>query len=493
MGNRLHGQALAHDDPSSFRITCRATDQRIRDASLLGVGREGTGNKVATHWDSWLLGFLQEAWHDVAVVGQRRLRILQCSRCIQQQRHKMGAAASRTPFFILTSRPVGGRLAVITTPFAVACRILHPTFSQMDLPVEDPRALHHSELLQAPVSAPQLCGLRTAVSCFAEETVSLLSSNGLLSHSLLRTPTSAGARPKEPGAPSSTARRKREFTPDDKKDNGYWDKRKKNNEAAKRSREKRRVSDLALEGRVLALLEENARLKAELLALKFRFGLIRDPTEPSGPVVPVAAEAHRPIPTPQHYPAALETARYGCPFRPEPAASSEDSGFSTPGSSSMGSPVFFEERDRAEEGIMYDGHCLVPDSSEDGADLGRVSRYEAGENVKGLPHKLRFKMAGGSEDMTGEPPGHYPPSPPVGTWRGPAAREEQRNAGPAPAGAVAFNGCCEAEASPDHLPPLQGSGYQTENSSLRNQLASLSAEVAQLKKLFSEQILIKMN
>lgn len=364
----------------------------------------------------------------------------------------------------------------------------------MELPVEDPGALHHSELLPAPVSAPQLCELRTAVSCFAEETVSLLSANGLLSHSLLRTPAGAGARPKEPGASSATARRKREFTPDEKKDDGYWDKRKKNNEAAKRSREKRRVSDLALEGRVLALLEENARLKAELLALKFRFGLIRDPAEPSGPVVPIAAEAHRPIPAPQHYQPPLETPRYACPFRPEPAASSEDSGFSTPGSSSMGSPVFFEERDRAEEGIMYDGgHCLVPDASEDGADLGRVSRYEAGESVKGLPHKLRFKMAGGSEDMAGEPLGQYPPSPPVGNWRGPTVREEQRNTGTAAVGAVAFNGCCEAEASANHLPPLQSSGYQAENSSLRNQLASLSAEVAQLKKLFSEQILIKMN
>ncbi|XP_015281401.1 PREDICTED: uncharacterized protein LOC107122782 [Gekko japonicus] len=363
----------------------------------------------------------------------------------------------------------------------------------MDLPVEDPGPPHHSDLLQPPVSGPQLCELRTAVSCFAEETVSLLSANGLLSHSLLRTQAGAGARPKEPRGPSATARRKREFTPDEKKDDGYWDKRKKNNEAAKRSREKRRGSDLALEGQVLALLEENARLKAELLALKFRFGLIRDPTEPSGPVVPVAAEAPQPIPTPQHYPAALETPRYACPFRPEPAASSEDSGFSTPGSSSMGSPVFFEERDRAEEGSMYDGHCLVPDPSEDAADLGRGSRYEAGESVKGLPHKLRFKMAGGSEDMAGEPPGHYPPSPPAGSWRGPTAREEPRNVGPAAVGAAAFGGCCEAEPSASHLPPLQSAGYQTENSSLRNQLASLSAEVAQLKKLFAEQILIKMN
>ncbi|XP_077185914.1 uncharacterized protein LOC143833692 [Paroedura picta] len=365
----------------------------------------------------------------------------------------------------------------------------------MDLPVEDPGVVPHSELPQppAPVSAPQLCELRTAVSCFAEETVSLLSANGLLSHSLLRGPAGTGARPKEPGTPSAAARRKREFTPDEKKDDGYWDKRKKNNEAAKRSREKRRVSDLALEGRVLALLEENARLKAELLALKFRFGLIRDPMESSGPVAPMASEAPQPVAAPQHYPAALETPRYGCPFRPEPAASSEDSGFSTPGSSSMGSPVFFEERDRAEEGILYDGPCLVPDPAEDGPDLGRASRYEAGESVKGLPHKLRFKMAGGSEDMAGEPLGPYPPSPPVGTWRGPAAREEQRNMGAGAMGAGAFGGGCEAEPPANPLPPLPGSGFQTENGSLRHQLASLSAEVAQLKKLFSEQILIKMN
>ncbi|XP_048343405.1 uncharacterized protein LOC125427886 [Sphaerodactylus townsendi] len=363
----------------------------------------------------------------------------------------------------------------------------------MDMPLEGSVAVPRPELLQLPVSAPQLCELRTAVSCFAEETVTLLSANGLLSQSLLRTPAAAAAQPKEPGGPSNTTRRKREFTPDERKDDGYWDKRKKNNEAAKRSREKRRVSDLALEGRVLTLLEENARLKAELLALKFRFGLIRDPVEPSGPVVPAASEPHRPVPTPQHYPPALEIPRYACPFRPEPPASSEDSGFSTPGSSSMGSPVFFEERDRPEEGIMYDGHCLVPDPSEDGADLGRVSRYDTGESVKGLPHKLRFKMAGGSEDMAGEPAGHYPPSPLVGAWRGPGAREEQRNAGAAPAGTAAFDGCCEMGASPAHLAPVQGSGYQTENSSLRNQLASLSAEVAQLKKLFSEQILIKMN
>ncbi|GCB77632.1 hypothetical protein scyTo_0021117 [Scyliorhinus torazame] len=76
------------------------------------------------------------------------------------------------------------------------------------------------------------------------------------------------------GRPSNSGRRKREFISDEKKDASYWEKRRKNNEAAKRSREKRRISDLVLENRVVALNEENVRLKSELLALKLRFGLI---------------------------------------------------------------------------------------------------------------------------------------------------------------------------------------------------------------------------
>ncbi|XP_039097455.1 nuclear factor interleukin-3-regulated protein [Hyaena hyaena] len=73
---------------------------------------------------------------------------------------------------------------------------------------------------------------------------------------------------------SAACRRKREFIPDDKKDAMYWEKRRKNNEAAKRSREKRRLNDLVLENKLIALGEENATLKAELLSLKLKFGLI---------------------------------------------------------------------------------------------------------------------------------------------------------------------------------------------------------------------------
>ncbi|KAJ0065111.1 hypothetical protein NL108_005597 [Boleophthalmus pectinirostris] len=69
------------------------------------------------------------------------------------------------------------------------------------------------------------------------------------------------------------SRRKREFIPDEQKDALYWEKRRKNNEAAKKSREKRRMNDYVLETYVLALKEENTRLKAELTAIKIHFGL----------------------------------------------------------------------------------------------------------------------------------------------------------------------------------------------------------------------------
>ncbi|XP_075759296.1 NFIL3 like protein [Pelodiscus sinensis] len=77
-----------------------------------------------------------------------------------------------------------------------------------------------------------------------------------------------------PGKAGGPSRRKREFMPDEKKDTMYWEKRRKNNEAAKRSREKRRLNDFAMESQLAALSEENALLRAELLALKLHFGLI---------------------------------------------------------------------------------------------------------------------------------------------------------------------------------------------------------------------------
>lgn len=87
-----------------------------------------------------------------------------------------------------------------------------------------------------------------------------------------------------PLAPSR--RRKREMTPDEKKDASYWVKRHKNNEAAKRSREKRRLNDFMLESQLLALSEENAQLRAEMLSLQYHVGIGRGLDHPQHPVMP---------------------------------------------------------------------------------------------------------------------------------------------------------------------------------------------------------------
>ncbi len=68
-------------------------------------------------------------------------------------------------------------------------------------------------------------------------------------------------------------RKQREFIPDNKKDESYWDRRRRNNEAAKRSREKRRFNDMILEQRVVELSKENHFLKAQLAAIKEKFGI----------------------------------------------------------------------------------------------------------------------------------------------------------------------------------------------------------------------------
>ncbi|XP_042272878.1 nuclear factor interleukin-3-regulated protein [Thunnus maccoyii] len=80
---------------------------------------------------------------------------------------------------------------------------------------------------------------------------------------------------------STVTRRRREMVPADKKDNIYWDKRRKNNEAAKRSREKRRLNDLMLESQLLALSEENTQLRAQVLSLQYHSSLSAEKSKPA--------------------------------------------------------------------------------------------------------------------------------------------------------------------------------------------------------------------
>lgn len=64
---------------------------------------------------------------------------------------------------------------------------------------------------------------------------------------------------KSPGLPTSTV---------DEKDAAYWERRKKNNEAAKRSRDARRAKEDEIAIRAAFLEQENMKLKYELVALR---------------------------------------------------------------------------------------------------------------------------------------------------------------------------------------------------------------------------------
>lgn len=366
---------------------------------------------------------------------------------------------------------------------------------------------------------------------FTDEAVSILTSSSMLARSLLGR-TSAVKR-KE--SPSSSIRRKREFIPVDKKDEGYWDKRRKNNEAAKRSREKRRVNDMVLESRVLALLEENARLRAELLALKFRFGLVKEPS--NVPILPLTTAPNHTAQTltPHYYlhrgDGGLhsssashhnnQTGLLSSRASRDAGNMSEDSGFSTPDGSSVGSPsssIFFEDRlsdhgklspQRAEE-LNYDLHHS-PAEVHHAAGLagGKLDHVEA--LMINLPHKLRFKnpCCGDSYDDARR-------SPMLST----AGREGPRDTPKGLSGGETAAGHCagpwfqqsdgeegrKGRQSPQYItsasgyglppPPTQGQTevqYKHENTHLKSKLNSLSEEVAQLKKLFTEQLMAKVN
>ncbi|XP_060576233.1 nuclear factor interleukin-3-regulated protein-like [Ruditapes philippinarum] len=76
--------------------------------------------------------------------------------------------------------------------------------------------------------------------------------------------------------PISQQRRAKQLVPDTQKDNSYWQKRQRNNLAAKKSRENKRQYECMVRARVVALEEENCLLKRELDLLKERFNIPKD-------------------------------------------------------------------------------------------------------------------------------------------------------------------------------------------------------------------------
>ncbi len=66
------------------------------------------------------------------------------------------------------------------------------------------------------------------------------------------------------------------YFPNSQKDASYWIKRRKNNEAAKKSRDKRRLIEVAKSERLAQLMRLNALMRKELRAIKRTFGLPLD-------------------------------------------------------------------------------------------------------------------------------------------------------------------------------------------------------------------------
>lgn len=74
-------------------------------------------------------------------------------------------------------------------------------------------------------------------------------------------------------------RKRRDFIPNELKDDSYWERRRKNNLAAKRSREKRRLNDIVLETKVLELTNLNNAVKLKLDLCSKKYDISEDEIE----------------------------------------------------------------------------------------------------------------------------------------------------------------------------------------------------------------------
>ncbi|XP_054896799.1 uncharacterized protein LOC129366787 [Poeciliopsis prolifica] len=285
--------------------------------------------------------------------------------------------------------------------------------------------------------------------------------------------------------------RKREFTPSERKDENYWDKRRKNNEAAKRSREKRRANDMVLERRVLGLLEENARLKAEVLALKFHFGMVKDLSDVS--ILPLSTP---PRLTPsytdglsyyktQHTRQGVQQGVWTETF-PQPGSRDSSIRPCVPQADSTG---FYDD--------ALDEWVRPPPTRHPQVCEAASERANSSDGLRNLPHKLRFKSP--PDGRTSSSPDNRPAGPPVATvepniqvktaqqvgWGGQAtvqAPYEQQQK-------VRDSSCGLGDSSPLQKSSRKFSGGDV---SLRSDISSLSQEVAQLRRLLSQQLLHKI-
>ena len=111
-----------------------------------------------------------------------------------------------------------------------------------------------------PSTSPPLNLSMSSIPLTALDGKSLLS-NALLSNSPMTGSSSSGSE-------KNCSRKRGKPLPEDLKDEAYWERRRKNNEAAKRSRDARRSKEMEVAFRAALLEQENLKLRVEVASLK---------------------------------------------------------------------------------------------------------------------------------------------------------------------------------------------------------------------------------
>ncbi|KAM4751392.1 nuclear factor interleukin-3-regulated protein-like [Anableps anableps] len=302
----------------------------------------------------------------------------------------------------------------------------------------------------------------------------------------------------------NSVRRKREFTPSERKDENYWDKRRKNNEAAKRSREKRRANDMVLERRVLGLLEENARLKAEVLALKFHFGMVKDPSDVS--ILPLSTPPSLTQFSPSNTDglSLYNTHQTHCQPVQQGVVRTTISPQTACGDSSI-RPCFPQADSIKFYDDPLDEWVRPPPTQDQQVCEAGSGRPNSSDGLRNLPHKLRFKSP--PDGRMSSSPDNRPAGPPVALVEPSIQLKNTQQVGWGGQTGIqapyskdgAFGGCEQQQIQGSSCGLNDSSFLQNSNRkfsggdvSLRSHISTLSQEVAQLRRLLSQQLLHKV-
>lgn len=322
---------------------------------------------------------------------------------------------------------------------------------------------------------------------------------GCFSESSLMDMSRSPSSPEGPRKELFSQRKQREFIPDNKKDESYWDRRRRNNEAAKRSREKRRFNDMILETRVVELSKENHILKAQLAAIKDKFGIVGEnmvsveqvlATLPSSEqVLSLTKRPKLSTATPVIYPPTQSSVPTSVIHQPVSGLASPPPPIHHPSYSTPSHPSPCPSETEPYPPYSYSVHttpCVLNLSrSRSPYELSPIPAAAGGLGGNSLPHKLRHKSHLGDKDAAAsallslhhikQEPGSRA-SPP---WDAEGSSDE-RDSGISLGAEWGASGNSTIAHAPNHCPT-----DQPEDAQLKCELARLACEVANLKSILA--------